>query len=363
MRVAAIDLFTYRLPTARPLPVGHLKINSRDGVVIRLTAASGAIGWGEAAPLPGLSREAVADILRELGALAAELRQNEVPPGIERLDGRLENWATVATLSPSARCGLEMALLNALAAETGVTLARLLSPDAPETIALNGLLDGPASAAAREYLGRGYTSVKAKVGRHSLDADIELVRALHRELRGQASLRLDANRAWSLEQARHFADRVSDCSIGYIEEPCASSGDLRQFIHSASLAVALDESLLELSLNELSDFSHIAAVVLKPTLLGGFERAAGLARWARERDIKVVVSSSFESSVGLGALAQFAAAFGTPGVAMGLDTAHYLANDLLSEPLGTMRPTLDIRRIAAVSGAVRMDRLMPAPAE
>ena len=156
---------------------------------------------------------------------------------------------------------------------------------------------------------------------------------------------------------------MSDCSIGYIEEPCASPGDLRQFINSAGLPVALDESLLELSPNALNDFADIAAVVLKPTLLGGFERAAGLARWAQECDIKVVVSSSFESSVGLGALAQFAAAFGTPGVAMGLDTARYLADDLLTEPLGTMRPTLDIRRIAAVSGAIRMDRLMPAPAE
>lgn len=59
---------------------------------------------------------------------------------------------------------------------------------------------------------------------------------------------------------------------------------------------------------ELSPSSGLAAVVIKPSVLGGLEAAWRTAAWATQQGCKAVISSSFESSVGLAALAQLAAA-------------------------------------------------------
>lgn len=78
-----------------------------------------------------------------------------------------------------------------------------------------------------------------------------------------------------------------------------------------------------------------AALVLKPAVLGGLERTAQLAAWAAQRGMRAVVSSAFESSLGLSQLAQLAAALETaPGVQAsqhGLATLSWFAEDLLPE--------------------------------
>lgn len=78
----------------------------------------------------------------------------------------------------------------------------------------------------------------------------------------------------------------------------------------------------------------VAALVLKPAVLGGFERTAELAAWARQRGMLCVLSSSFESSLGVAQLAQLAAAFdaaaGLAGSTQhGLATLSWFAEDLL----------------------------------
>jgi isochorismate synthase/2-succinyl-5-enolpyruvyl-6-hydroxy-3-cyclohexene-1-carboxylate synthase/2-succinyl-6-hydroxy-2,4-cyclohexadiene-1-carboxylate synthase/O-succinylbenzoate synthase len=86
-------------------------------------------------------------------------------------------------------------------------------------------------------------------------------------------------------------------------------------------------------------YDGVAALVLKPAVLGGFERAAELAAWAEQRGMLAVVSSCFESSLGIAQLGQLAAALDTAapaassselaGTAHGLATLRWLAEDLL----------------------------------
>jgi O-succinylbenzoate synthase len=121
--------------------------------------------------------------------------------------------------------------------------------------------------------------------------------------------------------------------IEYIEEPCRSLDDSARLSQERRLPVAFDETLSEIEPSVLGQYSGLAAIVLKPTLLGGFENCAARARTARDIGAKVVMSSSFESSVGLAALASFAAAYGSPETAMGLDTLRWLQSDVTAEPI------------------------------
>ncbi|MNM48806.1 o-succinylbenzoate synthase [compost metagenome] len=70
--------------------------------------------------------------------------------------------------------------------------------------------------------------------------------------------------------------------------------------------------------------------MLKPTLLGSLANSEALVARARELKLKVIVSSCFESGIGLGQLARLAGEW-APDQAPGLDTRRWLARDLLDK--------------------------------
>ena len=57
MRIARVDVFRYELPLARPLVLRTCICTSRSGLLLRFEDGDGAFAFGEAAPLPGFSRE------------------------------------------------------------------------------------------------------------------------------------------------------------------------------------------------------------------------------------------------------------------------------------------------------------------
>jgi O-succinylbenzoate synthase len=205
----------------------------------------------------------------------------------------------------------------------------------------------------------GYRAVKLKVGRQDVAQDIELVQELRGVLRGHASLRLDANRAWDLETALTFARGVANQGIEYIEEPITVPLDLPEFVQRSGLPVALDESLAQVPETRgcLKDKDWAKAVILKPTLLGGVARCEQLAYEALEFGIKPVVSSCFESGLGLCALAHLASAITAEDIPAGLDTYDWLAEDVLQTRFHVQDGALDIQDIDACAATLNVDTL------
>jgi len=359
MTIARADIFSYDLPLVRPLPLKDHTLISRSGFLIRLVSDSEHVGWGEAAPLPGFSTESADTIVGELKDLKRLLPGRELPPNPAALTGQFHPWPSSRWWTSSVHCALEMAALNLVAAEQAIPLAKLLSERFLETIHVNGLIvDTEGVTQSTRALRRdGYRAVKLKVGRNSINVDIERTRDAFRELGSTTTLRLDANRAWSYEDACRFAAGITDCEIEYIEEPLADPDRLREFSERTGLAIALDESIGDLPPDVLPDNPHVRAVVLKPTLLGGFDRVAGWARQAKECDIKVVISSCFESSIGIAALAQLAAAFNTFNTPVGLDTLSWLEHDLLLEPIDRAHGRMRIGQLARVASQVDKAKL------
>jgi O-succinylbenzoic acid--CoA ligase len=87
-------------------------------------------------------------------------------------------------------------------------------------------------------------------------------------------------------------------------------------------------------------------------MVGGFEKSAALARTARDLGMKVVVTSCFESSVGITALAQFAAAYCEPNVAAGLDTLDRFEGDIIKEPIQTTGGRINIAQACTAARSV-----------
>jgi O-succinylbenzoate synthase len=171
----------------------------------------------------------------------------------------------------------------------------------------------------------------------------ELVQALNEELGDAVSLRLDANRAWSLEEAERFARGTVGLRFEYVEEPLADPAWLPSFARACGVPVALDESLAGIESEALEDHGYARAVVLKPTLLGGISRTLRFAARASRLGLKSVIRSAYETGVGTAALVALAAGVGNEEVPAGLDTYRQLAGDVLRPRLDLPAPRVDVR--------------------
>ena len=331
MKVVGITFHAYTLPltASLTLPVGT--ITEREGLLVRLEGDSGAAGWGEIAPLPGFSEESCDSVLPEFAQLRESLVGADIPLHIEELSGVFDSWLGRLALSPSVRCGMEVAALSLLANFRDTSLVRLLCDRPKEQIRINGLITDSgdiAVARATQMAADGYRTLKLKVGRGPLEDDIRLVHALRRQLPAEVDIRLDANRAWSFGDAVSFLTAVEPCRIEYVEEPLADSDRLDELVRHTAVPLGLDESLSSLTPETFRAGTGLGAIILKPTLLGGFELAMKFARVAIRDGLKAVVSSTFESGVGLAALAHLTAALDVEDTAHGLDTSRWLRYDL-----------------------------------
>ncbi len=361
MKLAGLRLFRYRVPLREPLLLKGTQLYQREGILVRLTAEADATGWGEAAPLPGFSKESLEEAADQLLGLSDTLVGRDVTRDALDPDGPFARELDAMDLAPSARFGFELALWDLYAATAGKPLPELVSADPRPTVALSALISSSdrAPEEARQAQSAGYEAVKLKVGARGVDEDVELVRAVHEALGGAAALRLDANRAWGIDEAERFSRGVDGLAIDYVEEPLADPELLPVFAANHDLPLALDESLVGMRAETLRGHEYASAVVLKPTLIGGISRTLRFARAASRIGARPVLSSAYETGVGTTALVALAAGVGEEGTPAGWDTYRRLARDVLLPPPELTAPRVDVP--ALFEGRREIDRRLLVP--
>lgn len=314
-------LYRYRLPLAAALP-GTGALSDREGILLRLRDATGREGWGEAAPLPGFSGESINQVVNA----ARWWRRGELSTG-----------------PPTLAFAVDSALLDLVSQEHGKTTVDYLGPHR-EHIDVNALLSGDEDLddAAQRFRRRGVQVVKVKVGRKRIDEDAERVHRLRAMLPGDVSLRLDANRAWRLSEAKAFFRALGGTPIEYIEEPLIEPDLLAELAHQLNVPIALDETTREMQPEALADLPWCHAIVLKPSLLGSLARYRAWVDAARNGRIRVVLSGAFESGVALQMLIALAAALPEPS-ACGFAPYGRLAEDVLHPRIDVASARIDVR--------------------
>lgn len=275
--------FRFRIPFKNPILLKGQIYADRQGVLLERNGQ-----WSEASPLPGFSLETIDDVV-------AGLLGKQKPPA---------------------------SLLFALSA--------LDQPfTTPISVPYNFLLLGEAEKVAEKAIECQLSkckAVKIKVGQASLEADIEFVKKIRQALPEKTQLRLDANQAWNFKEAVFFIESLEGLDFQYIEEPLRNPLRMEELYRLTGVNYALDESLVEA--NCLDHWPHAAALICKPTLLGGRQAVVELATLGKP----IVFSAAFESGVGIMRVMQLAAEF-SPNIPAGLDTLSWLTDDLLLQSL------------------------------
>jgi len=308
----------------------------REGVLVLVEHTSGALGCGEAMPLPGFGTETLEHCTKALEDLARAVLAIET----RDLGSLADRILDVAPTAPAARCAIEVALLDLAAHRQDVTLSELLcqtfgtATRPREQVEVNALIteDTPEAAAlaAQRASEAGFATLKLKIGAASLERDIERVTAVRSAVPAETALRLDANAAWRESEALFALARLAPQDIEFVEQPVAAGdpASLARVRAASPVPIAADEAVTGVeAARNLIDARAADVLVLKPPTLGGPTATLDIAARAAKAGLGVVVTSFIDSSVGIAAALHCASAL-PQSLACGLATADLMEVDL-----------------------------------
>ena len=207
------ELFRYSLPLKEPLRMLGQELHERTGMILRLhhendgSSAANNFGEGEVAPLTGMHPESLSDAEKQIRNYLSGKRSADIPNPIN--------------LFTSVLFGLDMALRtlfkNRKVSEfqdsetSGRNFRSAKGKISGSIIPVNGLVTGSGIVLQREcekLRKDGFKTIKLKVGRLTLQEDIERVQLTRKILGNEIALRLDANQAWEWDDALIFAEAV-----------------------------------------------------------------------------------------------------------------------------------------------------------
>lgn len=323
--MSPLSVYPYQIKLAKPYRWAKGVQTHRVGFVVRIEA-EGAIGLGEAAMLPNVIHDPVKF------AQQCEL----LCDGLDPLDADFLKRLDERECPPAIRCGVSSAWFSHAAAKKGLRLCDLLAGQTgvSDTVPVNALITEQTPQqcvdAAKYQVGRGISTVKLKCGK-DLEADRDRIAAI-RDAFPDLKIRIDPNQSWDVAWAAEHLRSLQPFQIQYCEEPLPSGTSLdeyRRLREYAGVAIALDESIIDLKSAELAIEKQAADYfVLKLQRLGGLDRLLDVARFAKSRQVDSILTSNMEANVGLAVGLHCAAVVQTPGLDSGLATSDFFADGL-----------------------------------
>ena len=262
--IRRIEVRRLRMPLVKPYRLSYRTFEEFEPFVVLVEGADGTTGFGDAHISPGSSSET-----REGGwAFIA----SHAP----RMIGLAPDDAKALVLADFAQSkAATTALVSAIEVFEGLELL-----DVPETTTLplltpvGSLIEAEIAVEVETLLAEGFRTFKVKVGK-DVEADLARVAIIQRCVRGQATLRLDANRAFSRAQGIAFASRLDPEGIELFEQPCeAEEWEANGAVAAVSpVPLMLDEPICTLSdIARAGDMPRVGFCKLKLKRFGSLER-------------------------------------------------------------------------------------------
>jgi muconate cycloisomerase len=356
VKLASLEVIPYALPFKEPYVTARGTLTRREMVLLRIRDEDGLEGLGEAVPLSLRGGVTIAEVVRGLEAVGDGLIGTELMDETDVADGTSPSIAdalagrsaiegdvprgAVEGLSMPARCALSTALIDLGEKREDPGAWR-----APVRCNATLVTGKPAAVAAEaeRWAADGFGTFKLKVGAGD---DVAQVRAVREAVGPEARIRLDANAAWSLEEATEILAAVEPLGIELVEQPVETIAEAAELARRTRIWLAGDESIVTLEDAEAAIRADSFSVTgVKLSKVGGFEPGREIAGRMRS-----YVASALDGPVGIAISRRLAEWIDSPRfaderLAHGLATQRlfaatiaadecHLDGDLLYEPPG-----------------------------
>ncbi|KAE8788692.1 L-Ala-D/L-amino acid epimerase [Hordeum vulgare] len=359
--VAAAEARPLNVPLAAPFTIASSRLEAVSNVAVRVELSSGAVGWGEAPVLPSVTAEdqpaALAAVARACELLVAA-RSAPLGAVLQDVADALPGHAFA-----SARAGVEMAVIDAVANSIRIPLWRLFggaSNTVTTDITIPIVTPNEAAQLAAKYRGQGFQTLKLKVGKN-LNSDIEVLKAI-RLVHPDCSFILDANEGYTANQAIEVLDRLNEMGVTPVlfEQPVHRDDweGLREVSIAAMekyrVAVAADEScrgLLDAQKIIHGNLAHVINIKLaKLGVLGALEVIDA----ARKAGIALMIGGMVETRIAMGFAGHLAAGLGCFSF-IDLDTPLLLSEDPVYGGYEASGPVYKFKNARGHGGFLHLD--------
>jgi o-succinylbenzoate synthase len=181
---------------------------------------------------------------------------------------------------------------------------------------------------------QGFRCIKVKIGNIDFDKELDLLRHIRKHYGAdKITLRVDANGAFSPDDAPDKLKRLAELDLHSIEQPIRAGqwDKMARLTAATPLPIALDEELIGVNSPDekkrLLETIKPQYIILKPTLHGGITGATEWIELASTMQIGWWITSALESNIGLNAIAQWCATF-NPEMPQGLGTGALYTNNV-----------------------------------
>lgn len=280
-------------------------------------------GVGECSLIQGLSPDATPFFQQKLHQVAETFSTEKSLPD-------LSAW-------PSIKMGFETAMLSLHASQWWTPFPSPFSRG-EDFIAINGLVWMGnkifMSEQINTLLKKGFNCIKLKVGALDFDEELDLIKAIRNEFSARdVIIRVDANGGFKPHEALDKLNQLSVFDIHSIEQPIAPNNleQMALLCQKSPIPIALDEELIgiynTIKKEELLKEIQPQFIILKPSLLGGFQEAQEWIQMAKKHKIGWWVTSALETNIGLNAIAQWTYTLNTK-MHQGLGTGSLFTNNI-----------------------------------
>jgi o-succinylbenzoate synthase len=296
-----LEISSVRAQMRAPVVSSRESVSDRPLLLVGIEDRDGFVGYGEAAPLEGYDGVRIDDARAALEDCRAVLA------GGDELDREpLLRACWEAAVLPQAVAAIDLALWDLAGRRTGLPVSELLGAEPGGEIEVNATIGAPdragAAHAAAAARAAGYRCVKVKVG---LGDDAARLAAIRAFAGAEIAIRLDANGAWTVQEALATLRALQPVGIELCEEPVSGIAAIAEVSAGSLVPIAIDETTVTPGALESRACD---AVCLKISRCGGISGVLRATHTARTAGYEVYLASTYDGPLGIAAALHAAAA-------------------------------------------------------
>lgn len=289
MTICRLTLKRLELPLQRPYRLSYRTFETFEPFLIEVEDADGGLALSDAHISPGSSAET-----RDGGWRFLQERMREIV-GLTTSDAKARVLARFAESKVATT-----ALVTALEIlERNEHLAVPKDAELPLLVPVGALEAPEIETEIEDGLAAGIRTFKVKVGKN-VSADLKRVKLIQKAVGGHATLRLDANRAFSRQDAVAFASGLDPEALELFEQPCeAEDWDANGAVAAASpVPLMLDEPICTLEdIRRAGDMANVGFCKLKLKRFGSIDRLVEGLRAVRQNGMEPVLGDGLGSEL------------------------------------------------------------------
>ncbi len=320
-----LHIYEYALPLKVPFKISGMEVKKRVGLIFEFIDDTG-VYYSEAAPLQGFSDETLKELKSFLNGrlyLKKKIRQSTI-------------CCMDDDLPPSLRFAISSLWFQHQARKSDKSMATYFDANHAKQVRINAAmgLGSPDEILPRveKIVDEGYDTLKLKVGK-SQPLEIEVVEEIRTRF-PNLKIRLDANQAWTPQQALENLTEFEPYDIEYCEQPVSKDSieGLAWLKQKTHVKIAADESVRTYEdAQTLIKYKLVDLMILKPMFIGSVEAFQSICKAARLSGMDVVVTTALESGIGRRIVASLASTILYSPYAHGLSTGQFFTDDILPD--------------------------------